>query len=63
MDLKTAIRKAAAKTNINGVMALTELSNISFHRVLKVWNGDTSAKLNDVMLVCNALNVKLSYKL
>ena len=63
MELKAIIRTAAAKNNIGGVMELTALVGISFHRVLKVWNGDTSAKLNDVMIVCNALNVKLSYKL
>ncbi len=59
MNIKQAVRKAAIDNNISGVMEMVEHTGLSYARVFKVWNGDSSAKLADVVTVLSSLGLKL----
>ena len=59
MDLKTAVRVAAAENNIDGVMRMSEHCGLSYPRTARVWNGDTSAKISDVTKVLESLGKQL----
>jgi len=59
MNIKKAVRKAAIDNDISGVMEMVEHTGLSYARVFKVWNGDSSAKLADVVTVLGSLGLKL----
>ncbi len=60
-ELKQIIQTQAIKKDINGVMALTELCDLSYERVSRVWSGSTSAKLSDVAHVADVLGLKIKF--
>ena len=60
-ELREIIRTAAVKKDIAGVMQLTELCDLSYERVRRVWDGQTSTKLSDVLIVTEALGIKLKF--
>ena len=60
-ELKKIIRTAAAKSGIDGVMALTEECDLSYERVSRVYGGSVSAKLSDVAHVADVLGLKIKF--
>ena len=60
MNIKQAVRKAAIDNDIDGVMAMCDHTGLTFARMYKVWNGDTSAKVADVITVLSSLGLRLT---
>ena len=60
-ELKKIVRTAALKKDITGVMALTEICDLSYERVSRVWNGSVSAKLCDVAHVADVLGLRIKF--
>lgn len=59
--LSAVVREAAKANGINGIMALTDISPISYERTRKVWDGVTSAKLSDYASVMGVLGYDLRF--
>ncbi len=59
MELNKLIRQAMLDNNIDGKMALVEVSGISYTDVTKVMNGDGSVKLVKVIELLSFLGYKL----
>ena len=60
-ELKRIIQDGAEDNGINGVMALTELCDLSYERVSRVWGGSVSAKLSDVAHVADVIGLKIKF--
>ena len=60
MNIKQAVRKAAIDNNIDGVMEMVKHTGITYARMHKVWNGDSSAKIADVITVLSSLGLRLA---
>ena len=60
-ELKRIIQDGAEDNGINGVMALTELCDLSYERVSRVWSGSVSAKLSDVAHVADVIGLKIKF--
>ena len=60
-ELKRIIQDATEDKGISGVMALTELCDISYERVSRVYGGSVSAKLSDVAHVASVLGLKIKF--
>ncbi len=61
LELRSIIRTAALKKDIAGVMALTEICDLSYERVSRVWSGSVSAKLSDVAHIADKLALKIKF--
>ena len=59
--LKAIVHKAAKENGITGIMALTEVSPISYERTRKVWDGVTTAKISDYVDVMSALGYEIKF--
>ena len=59
MELKEAVQKAAIDNGINGVLQMAEHCGLSYERTVRVWKGNTSAKVADVITVLGSLGLKL----
>jgi N-glycosylase/DNA lyase len=59
MDLKNAVRQAAQKKGLNGIMALTEFVDMDYRKVVRVWNGDKQAKFSHVEEIFKKLGYQL----
>lgn len=59
--LKKIIRDAAQAKDIGGVMELTTLCDLSYERVRKVWGGDVSTKMVDVVHVADVLGLEIKF--
>lgn len=59
MELKEAVQKAAIDNGINGVLQMAEHCGLSYERTVRVWKGNTSAKVADVITVLSSLGLKL----
>ena len=57
--IKLKVQKAAELQGIGGVLALAEHCDLSYERTVRVWKGDTSAKIADVIRVLKSVNLKL----
>lgn len=60
-ELKRIMHEATEDAGIKGVMALTELCDISYERVSRVYGGSVSAKLSDVAHVADVLGLKIKF--
>ena len=60
-ELKKIIRTAAVEAGVDGVMALTEMCDLSYERVSRVYGGSVSAKLSDVAHVADVLGLKIKF--
>lgn len=60
-ELKRIIQDTAEDKGINGVMALTDLCDLSYERVSRVWGGSVSAKLSDVAHVADVIGLKIKF--
>ena len=58
-ELKRIVQEGAEDAGINGVMALTEMCDIRYERVSRVFNGSVSAKLSDVAHVLDKLGLEI----
>lgn len=59
MNLSEAVQKAAIDNNVSGVVAMAEHCGLSYERTVRVWKGDTSAKIADVIKVLSSVGLKL----
>lgn len=59
MNISNAVQKAAIDNGINGVVAMAEHCGLSYERTVRVWKGDNSAKIADVMEVLSSVGLKL----
>jgi len=62
MDLKSAVRKAAAKNGITGVLQMRDHCGLSYERTRRVWEGITTAKIQDVEAVMKSLGYVVSFR-
>lgn len=60
MDLSKAVQKAAIDNNIGGVVALSEHCKLSYERTVRVWKGEHTAKIADVIQVLSSVGLKLA---
>lgn len=60
-QLSDLIRGAAKKQGINGVMAMTSISPVSYEKTRKVWDGVTTAKISDYIAVMGVLGYELKF--
>ena len=60
MELKEAVQKAAIDNGINGVLQMADHCGLSYERTVRVWKGDTSAKIADVITVISSVGLKLT---
>ena len=60
MNIKEAVQKAAIDNNINGILQLVEHCGIPYPRLVRIWKGDNSAKVADVITVLKSLGLKLT---
>ncbi len=60
MNISEAVQQAAADNNINGILALVEHCGIPYPRLVRIWKGDNSAKIADVIAVLSSLGLKLA---
>lgn len=59
MNISEAVQKAADDNDINGVIAMAEHCKLSYERTVRVWKGDNSAKIADVITVLSSVGLKL----
>lgn len=59
MQIKEAVQKAAIDNNIKGVLQMAKHCGLSYERTVRVWKGDTSAKLADVITVLSSMGLQL----
>ena len=59
MEIKEAVQKAAIDNNISGILEMVEHCGIPYPRLVRIWKGDNSAKVADVMTVLSSLGLKL----
>jgi len=59
MKLGEAVQKAAIDKGIGGVLEMANHCGLSYERTVRVWKGQTNAKLCDVMTVLSSLGMKL----
>ena len=59
MNIGEAVQKAAIDNSIGGVVAMAEHCGLSYERTVRVWKGDHSAKLADVITVLSSVGLKL----
>ena len=59
MQLSQAVQKAAIDSGISGVMAMAEHCGLSYEKTVRVWKGDTNAKIADVITVLGSVGLRL----
>jgi hypothetical protein len=59
MDIGEAVQEAAKSSGIGGVVAMAEHCGLSYERTVRVWKGDHSAKLADVITVLSSVGLIL----
>ena len=62
MDLLLAVREAAEGNGITGVMKLKDRCGLSYERTRRIWNGDPTAKLQDILVVMESLGYGVFYE-
>lgn len=58
--LKLEVPKAAKRNNINGVLELASHCGLSYERTVRVYKGNTNAKLADVITVISSIGLTLT---
>ena len=59
MNLREAVQKAAIDNSIGGVVAMADHCGLSYERTVRVWKGDNSAKIADVITVLGSVGLQL----
>ena len=59
MNIGEAVQKAAIDNNIGGVVAMADHCGLSYERTVRVWKGDNSAKIADVITVLSSVGLTL----
>lgn len=59
MELKEAVQKAAIDNGIGGVLEMADHCGLSYERTVRVWKGQTNAKIADVITVLSSVGLKL----
>jgi hypothetical protein len=59
MTISEAVKEAAKSKGINGVLEMVEHCGVPYPRLKRIWNGDNSAKVADVMTVLNSVGLQL----
>jgi len=60
-QLSKLVQDAAKEIGIEGVMAMTDISPLSYERTRKVWDGVKEAKFADYIAVMGVLGYKLKF--
>ena len=58
--MKEAVQKAAIDNGITGVLAMSKHCNLPYERTVRVWKGQTNAKIADVITVLSSLGLRLA---
>ena len=61
MNLGNVLKKAMVDCNINGAVALSKKADLSYGKVIRALNGDTSSRYIDVLKIADVLNIKLIF--
>jgi len=59
MNMSEAVQQAAKDSNIEGVIAMAKHCDLSYERTVRVWKGDHSAKIADVITVLSSVGLRL----
>lgn len=62
MDLKNSVKVAAELNGIYGVMKLKDHCGLSYERTRRVWEGEPTTKVQDVMTVMKSLGYAIRYE-
>ncbi len=63
MNLESEVKKVAAKSEITGVMEMTERCGLSYERTRRVWEAHKNVSLADVRQVLNSIGYDLKVAL
>jgi len=61
MELSKIIKKAMIDNNIKGAKELSDKTGLSYNKIVRIVNGDSSVRLIDVVEVAKYLNLKLKF--
>jgi len=62
LQLSNVVKEAAKKSKgITKIMALTDISPLSYERTRKVWDGVKESKISDYIAVMEVLGYKLKF--
>jgi len=59
-ELRMAVINGAKDNGIDGVTSLAEHCGVPYPRLVRIWKGDNSAKVADVITVLSSLGLKLT---
>ena len=61
MDFGKELKKAMIDNNIDGAKQLSELSDMSYNKVIRALNSDSSSRLVDVVKLASTLKLKIVF--
>ena len=62
MDFGKVLKTAMVANDINSAKQLSELSGISYNKVNRALNSDSSSRLVDVVKLAKTLNLKIKFE-
>ena len=62
MDFGKELKKAMIDNGIDGAKQLSEAADMSYNKVIRALNSDSSSRLVDVVKLGRTLNLVLSFK-
>ena len=61
MDFGKDLKKAMIDNGIDGAKQLSELAGISYNKVIRALNSDSSSRLVDVVALASTLKLKIVF--
>lgn len=61
MDFGKDLKKAMVDNGINGAKQLSELAGMSYNKVIRALNSDSSSRLVDVVKLASTLKLKIVF--
>jgi len=61
MDFGKELKKAMIDNGIDGAKQLSEVADMSYNKVIRALNGDSSSRLVDVVKLASTLKLKIVF--
>lgn len=62
MDFGKELKKAMIDNGIDGAKQLSELTDMSYNKVIRALNSDSSSRLVDVVKLAATLNLQIKFE-
>ena len=62
MDFGKELKKAMIDNGIDGAKQLSELADMSYNKVIRALNSDSSSRLVDVVKLASTLNLQIKFE-